>query len=97
MNICLCSQHIITYDPIYFLGEPNIALQDVSLDNEDSDLPESLNHSLDSNIIGQKRFKCYICEGLECLPSNICNNAITVKIYYSVFIFLYYIIFILLY
>ncbi|KAH0950097.1 hypothetical protein HN011_008070 [Eciton burchellii] len=58
-------------------GERNIALQDVSLDNEDSDLPESLNHSLDSNIIGQKRFKCYICEGLECLPSNICNNAIT--------------------
>lgn len=75
------------YLMIYFLGERDIALQDqdISLDNENSDLSGLLDISLAINVVGQKHFKCYVCEDLDCPPSNICNNAITVKIYhYSV-------------
>ena len=66
---------------VNFLGEREIALQeqDISFDDEISDSPESLDPNLDFNINSQKRFKCYMCEDSECVQSNICVNAITVK------------------
>lgn len=57
--------------------------QDISLDNEKLNLPETLEHSLASNTAGHKRFKCHICEDSECSLSSICEDAITVKIFTS--------------
>jgi len=67
---------------INFLGEQEIALQeqDISFDNEKSDPLEPLDHN-GFNAISQKRFKCHICEDSECSPSNVCTDAITVKIF----------------
>ncbi|XP_050450463.1 activin receptor type-1-like [Cataglyphis hispanica] len=60
-------------------GEGAMALeeQDISLDNEKLNLPETLEHSLASNTVGHKRFKCHICEDSECSLSSICEDAIT--------------------
>lgn len=69
---------------IHILGEGEIALQeqDISLDHDKLNLPEPLEHSLSSNAIGHRRFKCHICEDSECSLSSICEDAITVKIFY---------------
>lgn len=66
----------------YILGEGAMTLeeQDISLDNEKLNLPETLEHNLASNTVGHKRFKCHICEDSECSLSSICEDAITVKI-----------------
>ncbi|XP_071567189.1 activin receptor type-1 isoform X1 [Temnothorax nylanderi] len=59
-------------------GGRDIALQDqdISFENEKSDPPEPSDHSLSFNTIGQKRFKCHICEDSDCSPSNVCTDAI---------------------
>lgn len=60
-------------------GEREIALQDqdISFDDEKSDPPELLDHSLGFNTISQKRFKCHVCDDSECLPPKTCTDAVT--------------------
>ncbi|XP_011860633.1 PREDICTED: activin receptor type-1 [Vollenhovia emeryi] len=61
-------------------GEREIALQvqGISFDNEKLDLPEpEPSDDLGLNAIGQKLYKCHICDNSECLPSVICTDAIT--------------------
>ncbi|KAL0103094.1 hypothetical protein PUN28_017437 [Cardiocondyla obscurior] len=60
-------------------GEQEITLQDqdISFDNEKSDLPELSDHNLSFDTIAKKRFKCHICEDSECSPSDVCIDAIT--------------------
>lgn len=75
--------YVSTYSLIYFLGEEDIiALQehDTPFDNEQPSLSEPLNRDTGSNTVGQKRIKCHICEDAECSSSDICEDAITVKI-----------------
>lgn len=55
--------------------------QDIPLDSENLNLPESSEHNFVNNAIGHKRFKCHICEDSECSLSSICEDAITVKIF----------------
>lgn len=71
------------YSLIYFPGEEDIiALQehDTSFDNEEPNLSEPLDHNFASSTVGQKRIRCHICDDAECVPSDICEDAITVKI-----------------
>lgn len=34
--------------------------------------------AFNGSLTGQQRFKCHICEGPDCLYSEICYNAVTV-------------------
>lgn len=51
--------------------------QDISLDNEKSDLFDPLDHNFSGRALGQRRFKCHICEDTDCSPPNVCEDAIT--------------------
>ncbi|XP_020296723.1 activin receptor type-1-like [Pseudomyrmex gracilis] len=59
-------------------GDIALQEQDVSLDNEGSELPRPLDNGLSGNASSQKRFKCHTCEDAECSSSpSICEDAIT--------------------